>query len=226
MMRRDYSRGVRFVIIAPMRVPQWWRRLRRGRPRPKIFGLGLSRTGTKSLTEALGRLGFDVVHFPLDETTIREFTNGHFDLTLLRDHDGITDITTIPFYQQLDWQYPGSKFILTMRDKEPWLESLRGLLARRPPAEEAERFRKKPEVYRFRRFLRESVYGSNEFDRDRMSRAYDEHHRAVRAYFSGRTDDFLVLDVTSGDGFEKLCPFLGRDLLSERFPWLGAARRD
>ena len=36
---------------------------------PKIFGLGLSKTGTSSLGEALNILGINTIHYPFDEAT-------------------------------------------------------------------------------------------------------------------------------------------------------------
>ena len=44
--------------------------------KPKIFGVGLSRTGTRSLTQGLQMLGFDAIHYPGDETTYAELSNG------------------------------------------------------------------------------------------------------------------------------------------------------
>jgi hypothetical protein len=38
----------------------------------KVFGIGLSRTGSMSLTEALTILGFRALHFPADPVTQRE----------------------------------------------------------------------------------------------------------------------------------------------------------
>jgi len=81
----------------------------------KVFGIGLSRTGTKSLTEALNMLGINVVHYPNDETTLQELIAGNYEFSLLNSWDGITDITVAPYYAQLDKIYPDSKFILTVR---------------------------------------------------------------------------------------------------------------
>ena len=36
----------------------------------------------------------------------------------------ITDITVAPYYAQLDQLHPGSKFILTTREKNAWLASM------------------------------------------------------------------------------------------------------
>ncbi len=45
---------------------------------------------------------------------------------------------------------------------------------------------------------------------------YRQHNKEVCDYFGDRRgDDLLVMDITNGDGWEKLCPFL-----SEPVPWL------
>jgi len=42
----------------------------------KIFGLGLSKTGTSSLTDALNLLGVKAVHYPHDQRTYEELRAG------------------------------------------------------------------------------------------------------------------------------------------------------
>ncbi len=189
--------------------------------KPKVFGLGLSRTGTRSLTAALQVLGFDCVHYPIDEDTYTEISNAQYDLTILKYHDGLTDITTIPCFHQLDRQYPGSKFILTVRDKEGWLGSCARHYFNRPafkatsdPDEEVHML--------VRRFLRAAVYGCYNFDKQRFSDVYDDHVRRVMDYFKDRPEDLLIIDICSGEGFEKLAPFLERPVPSEVFPHKGA----
>ena len=94
----------------------------------KIFGIGLSHTGTHSFNKALNILGFDILHYPIDEVTNRELKHGHYKLSILENCDGITDITVVPYYAQLESLFPGSKFILTVRDKDAWLKSMKTLL--------------------------------------------------------------------------------------------------
>jgi hypothetical protein len=186
----------------------------------KIFGIGLSRTGTKSLTSALLTLGFKAIHYPDDETTLRELTTGHYDLTVLKYFDAITDITVAAFYPQLDRQFPNSKFILTIRDKDDWLNSLEIHMLNRPgfsePNDENPRFQTHMEM---RRFLRGTVYGCYEFNRDRMAYIYDLHLQNVKDYFYNRPDDLLVFNICAGETWEQLCPFLGVDLVNYPFPY-------
>lgn len=188
--------------------------------RPKIFGIGLSRTGTRSLTAALHAIGFDTIHYPADSGTLEALTSGRFDFPILAEYDGITDITVAPYFAQLDRRYPGSKFILTVRDKEPWLRSARYHWTGRSafdPSDDPER-RTYMEV---RRLLRAATYGCYEFDEERFSWVYDQHVRNVRSYFAGRAADLLELDVCAGDGWEPLCEFLGREVPNQPFPHKG-----
>ena len=189
--------------------------------RPKIFGLGLSRTGTRSLTGALQMLGWDCSHYPIDEDTYTELANGQFDLTLLKYHDGLTDITCAPYYQQFDKQYPGSKFVLTVRDKQSWLRSCRNHWFNRPAFGDAQD--PEDEVhFLMRQLLRAAVYGCYTYVPERFSWVYDRHVAEVMDYFKDRPEDLLVVDICAGDGFEKLAPFLGVAIPAEPFPHKGA----
>jgi len=181
----------------------------------KVFGIGLSRTGTKSLTKALDWLGFNVIHYPVGREMFDELTKGNCSFSLLQGYDGITDITVAPFYAQFDKLYPGSKFILTLRDKESWLRSLEQHWRDKPA------FSDKPgreTKMKIRRFLRAAVYGCYEFDRDRMSYVYDLHYKNVIEYFRGRPESLLMLNIVGGEGWEKLCPFLNMPMPGVPFP--------
>ena len=55
----------------------------------------------------------------------------------------------------------------------------------------------------------------------RRQQIIDEHlerYREVRAYFADRKDDLLIMSITAGEGWEKLCPFLGMPIPEVPFP--------
>jgi hypothetical protein len=187
---------------------------------PKVFGIGLSRTGTKSLTSALRILGLQTVHYPDDETTLRELVQGNYKFSLLEQFDAITDITVSAFYPQLDRLYPHSKFILTLRDKEEWLDSLERHWQGRPAFSDEQENPHHATHMHIRRLLRSAVYGCYEFNADRMAYVYDAHVRSVLDYFRDRPQDLLVLNICDGEGWEKLCPFLGKSLVPTPFPFI------
>ncbi len=190
----------------------------------KIFGIGLSRTGTTSLTEALNILGYKSYHFPSDKSTIVEIFNflasgaEYIDLTTLKEYDAITDTPVCCFYKVLDRSYPDSKFILTIRDKESWLRSCKTFW------EEVIDFnyRQGPVHYRFNRYVRlinEKLYGTANYDPEAFSRTYDTYTADILEYFRDRPQDFLILDIIGGEGWSKLAPFLGTAIPDIPFPF-------
>jgi hypothetical protein len=182
---------------------------------PKIFCIGLSRTSTKSLTAALNVLGINVIHYPVDDLLFEEITSGNYNFSILKDYDGISDITVSPYYAQLEKLFPDSKFILTIRDKKSWLESLKKHWDDRPPFDDPD----VDEIHlKIRRFLRASVYGLYTYDENRLSYVYDLHYRNVVEYFKDKTGKLLILNINAGEGWEKLCHFLAKPIPVSLFP--------
>ena len=181
----------------------------------KIFGIGLSKTGTTSLGQALNQLGIATIDYPHDARTLDELERGVYRLSILEHYQAVTDTPVAPYYAQLDALYPGSKFILTVRDKDAWLRSAESHW--QFSREWAERDR---QFARFTYFICTAVYGCVRFNAERFSYVYDTHLRNVMDYFADRPDDLLVMDICAGDGWEKLCDFLGMPVPDAEFPRL------
>lgn len=172
----------------------------------KIFCIGLNKTGTISLHQGLTDLGFSSLHWggPSSRRAVeRAIREGEPLLTYLEDHDAYSDIQRLSVnFDVLDDQYPGSRFILTTRDVDEWIDSRR---------RHVERNRERREQGEYDgTFL--------EIEPERWREQFIEHHTRVEEYFGGR-DDLLVMRVTDGDGYEKLCPFLGVAVPETPFPW-------
>lgn len=182
----------------------------------KIFGIGLSQTGSKSLTLALNMLGFKVAHYPDDEITLKELMAGKYNFSILNDFDGITDITVAPYYAQLDKLFPDSKFILTVRNKESWLKSVAAHFGE--PVFEGTPSNENTML--LRRQLRIAVYGTYTFNEERFSSVYDWHYKNVVEYFKDRPESLLILNIHEGDGWRKLCPFFDFPVLNKPFPFI------
>jgi hypothetical protein len=189
----------------------------------RIFGIGLSRTATTSLTSAISRLGFRAVHFPADDRSRAQVMSflanraATLRLTILDQVDAITDTPVAATFPALDAAYPGSKFILTVRERGPWLESCRAYWTDR-----VERFaRDRPDDpwTHYIEALSGDLYGGTRFDRGRFVAAYEAHSERVRAHFQDRPDDLLVIDICAGEGWEPLCGFLNQSPPAEAFPW-------
>ena len=179
--------------------------------RPRIFGIGMNKTGTTSLTEALRILGFNAFHW--GGSTVRDLVakalkNGQpllegLDPTL----DAFSDIHILARnYELLDEQYPGSKFILTVRPIDSWIQS------------------RTKHVLLNRERKAAGAYSGNflEVDEDGWRAEWRQRVDGARAYFEGR-DDFLEIDLTAGLGWDPLCTFLGRPTPKQEFPAANSA---
>lgn len=172
----------------------------------KIFCIGLNKTGTISLHQALEMLGFSSLHWggPSSGTKVgNALREGRPLVEDFPDHDAFSDIAALAKrYDILDEQYPDARFILTTRPMEPWVESRRAHVLRNQ--ERAAR----------------GEYGGTflTIEPDAWRAEFIEHHAGIERHFAGR-DDLLTMRITEGDGFEVLCPFLGLDVPAEPFPW-------
>ena len=171
----------------------------------RIFGIGLSRTGTRSLLLALQGLGFRAVHYPFDSVTERELFEEDGRLSLLEDNDALLDLPAASFFARLDRCYPGSRFVLTTREREEWIDAVAdhydGLIAGWDGY--PKRFQD------FGERITARAYGSWPPRRAGIAAAGDRHLRAVEDHFSGRPGDLLRLDVCDGGGWKELAAFLG-----------------
>ena len=162
--------------------------------RMKIIGVGLSRTGTQSLAEALHILGFSTYHSPAT-------------MDLVLNHQAVVDTPVAIGYQFLDLMFPGTKFILTDRPEADWLRSCETYW-QRYLSNQTE----------FCRKLHTGLYRSVNFSKEKFSEARKRHLQGVKEYFAERPDDLLEIRICEGQGWEPLCKFLGRPIPAVPFP--------
>ncbi len=171
-----------------------------------IFCIGFNKTATVSLYSALNRLGFIGIHGLWNNhlKVLRAITENKPLLAYLQGIEHITDLDIIKDnFKLLDTQYPNSKFILNTREKESWLNSRKN---------------------HYQDYVIDNKYAYSKGWRwieetpDEWSNEWDLHHKEVNEYFKDRKDDLLIMDIPSGDGWEKLCTFLDKPILSDNFP--------
>lgn len=218
-MRSGMILGMRSELVGKMRaISSTWRR-----PKEKIFGIGLHKTGTSSLNAALRVLGLRPAHFPFDPTTREEslalLASGgdRLPLTVLRYCDGLIDLPGPATFEALDAAYPGSRFILTVRDREAWLRSCEAFWPSVIEPYLLDHPRDPFSIYLAAAMS--ALYGLPTFDREQFSRAYDAHMERVARHFRGRENDLLILDICSGDGWPQVCGFLRRPVPDLAFPF-------
>ena len=130
------------------------------------------------------------------------------DLDFFRKYDAFSDLPMCHFYKEIDRNLSDDKiFICTVRDKKSWLESCKKHYTRNPFNE-----------YSIGAQLRFSFFGQHKFDEHIWSKKYDEFYSGINEYFKTREKDILMINITGGEGYEKLCPFLNKKLIDEKIP--------
>jgi len=197
----------------------------------------LSRTGTRSLHQALQLLGYTSIHWDRQRLNdIVDGSNPRPDFRRYDDVDAVSDIPAAYFYRELLAAYAEAKAILTLRDVDAWWKSIEyhfnTRIPYRNPAILRELARTRPGAVSsamiadevFREKLRNVVYGSPDAREFLYKKSYVEHNERVVAEVP--PERLLVMDVTAGDGWEKLCAFLGVPVPSAPFPHGNRTRRD
>lgn len=171
----------------------------------KVFGIGLSKTGTTSLNEALILLGYKSKHYPIEMISLNDGKLS-IDINEVNNYDALCDTPIALFYKELDEKFPNSKFILSMREIDDWLKSYRIHLGRFP--------KRSPKEMK----LRLDLYGCNRFNTKKLKEAFINHLREVQQYFTDRPNDICTINICAGEGWDKLCDFLGKPKPNIPFP--------
>ena len=187
--------------------------------RPYVFGIGLSKTGTTSLNDALKILGFRAEHLP---PSTRVDAQGKIILDWpwwLSKSNAATDLSIAAVFEELRALFPNARFIYTPRDLDKWLDSCRRhftheLAARRVAQKNFHLME-----------LSQAFYGSFLYDEDLYRAAYERHDQAVRTAFSG-DPAFLEYNLISSADWAPLCEFLDLPVPDLPFPKSNKGRTD
>lgn len=179
----------------------------------KVINIGLSRTGTSSLTTALTQMGLSTYHFCWrlsnyqgEKATLNPYW--------LEKFDAHTDIPAIPVYKEIFAKYPESKFIYTCRSPDGFATSMQRLIQKHSFFLQGFPW--------YKRVLKD-VYGRNydQYTHEEWKQVYEKHEAEVLAFFREHPDRLLILDlkdIKEGKGFEKLSEFLGIQAPPNSYP--------
>jgi len=199
----------------------------------KIFCIGRNKTGTCSIEQAVVSLGYTFTVQNQGERLFGDWMRRDFSriIDLARGADAGQDIPfSLPYtYQALDAAFPGSRFILTLRDSpEQWYESLvrfHGKLMRcgdrRPTAADLKQiaYIEPGWLYRAQR----AIYGVTDeqlYDPALYIRHYIMHTLNVTEYFRYKPGQLLLLNVADPEAMPRLCDFLGAEFTGQGMPHL------
>lgn len=165
--------------------------------RSKVFCIGFQKTGTSSLRDALRTLGYRVAGVFGRNVKLPDLRRRYVEmgLQIAHEHDAVEDMPWPLMFRELDAAFHGSKFILSLRDTDRWYGSI------------ANHFGTNPHP------VQQLIYGDDAAapvgHEARYRRVYEAHNAAVLTYFAERPHDLLVMRLEGGDGWGKLCRFLG-----------------
>lgn len=178
-------------------------------PRLKVLGLGLSKTGTKSLQRALVSMGYS--NHTWSPELLERWHGGDIAAVLAAAdaHDCVEDWPFLAAYRELMDRFGRSaRYILTVRKSpEIWLDSVVAHADRTGPQHDVHR---------------RMAFG---YDHPRGHEAeylafYERHNAGVRAAVEERGLEkcFAELCWENGDGWAELCALIGQPPPERRFP--------
>ena len=194
----------------------------------KVIGVGLGRTGTNSVQQALELFGFgpcyhmfNVVEQPYRIAHWQAAVDGRpvdWD-EVFAGYESVLDFPAAVFWREIVGYYPDAKVILTVRDPERWYDSAartifsKAIAAQRQPLPGRVAFRAlrrlSPDFGAFTRMVQATVvsrlFSGRVGDRDHAIEVFNRHIKEVIAEVPA--DRLLVYDVAQGWG--PLCDFLG-----------------
>ena len=175
---------------------------------PLLLCVGQGKTATKSLNKAFVMLGMRTAHFYgagvygllYDNAAERKAHSFMFNVNEPQHVDAVLDTPVVDFYNEVLLSYPNAWVILTVRKTRSWLKSqqkfygyyAKGCRRWLPPWQRGSNL----------------VYGTECPSREQALKRYVQHNRNV--YDSVEPSRLLIMDMLSGDGWDKLCPFLKR----------------
>ncbi len=163
--------------------------------KPKIFIVGLPRTGTTSLCLTLLNAGFTVAHTAYTQTCFERA-------------QVIADTPVFNDYQLLDSYYPNSKFINLTRDLSLWLPSIQRLLLRMYNNVTRSDGGFNPYIKRcyqqtFSPFSLKNIHNT-EF----LADCYYQHQQDLHDHFANRAEHLLSIDISTPNSFSQLMSFI------------------
>ena len=169
---------------------------------PKVICIGWHKTGTSTMGDALLVLGYNVVGARLDLADSLMDNNIKEAIDIAREYEALQDVPWAALYKELDQAFPNSKFILTVREEQAWLNSA------------------KKHFKNSYTDMRQWLYGNGvlEGNEGLYLKRYRAHYQGIKAYFKDRPEDLIVMDFEKGDSWEKLCTFLNHPIPQKAFP--------
>jgi hypothetical protein len=175
----------------------------------KIFGIGLNKTGTKTLKISLETL-FSSRHVSCRRDLLIDFREGRLDriFSVSDQNESFEDWPWPLLYREMFQRYgSNARFILTRRESsEKWLSSIKRHSLRTNP-------------YNHCRLLAYGYSYPYGFESEHVA-VYERHNQDVLEFFARHGVSNLLCELCweDGDGWQKLCSFLNCPVPNLPFP--------
>ncbi|WP_017594459.1 sulfotransferase family protein [Nocardiopsis potens] len=199
-----------------------------------VIGAGFPRTGTTSMKAALELLGLGPCHHMFDvlgtPALAERWAEAHASPGpgtdwehLLQGWRSGVDWPVSFFWRELAEAYPEARFVLTVRDPHRWYTSMRETIFRMAEEHGGAPFPESMAHMRAFAPLMDHMWHTHfggapgrTPDEATAVAAFERHNAEVRAALPA--DRLLV--YRTGEGWDRLCAFLGADVPGEPFPHL------
>lgn len=196
---------------------QAWHRIRKRfgllpdrRERRIVIGVGMHRTGTRSLASYLRDLGFKDLHWPW--WCERQISPHVEDAERVADvleplfyrYDCFLDVPFPGLYRVLDRRFPNSRFILVRRDPMSWWRSISRHWELDKGARRLDAF----EELVYRQYAPADKVLITKDDAPVMLSKFNRHYEEVQAFFGGRSGKLLVVNLEDDDLNVQISRFL------------------
>ncbi|HET8860551.1 sulfotransferase [Marivirga sp.] len=198
--------------------------------KPKIFCIGLNKSGTTSLRRAFIDLGFIVGDQRIAERLMPQIKNNEFNC-LFNYCKSAQVFQDIPFsffgiYRELHKKFPDAKFILTIRDSpDQWVNSITKFHAKKfSEGKIATANELKNSTYVYKGWIWEAMkFNFNVSEDDPYNKAhliekYNSYNTQVMDYFKD-SSNFLKINLSDKNSYELFTNFLNIDSPYFDFPW-------
>lgn len=177
----------------------------------KVFQIGFNKCGTDSICRLFKSSGYNAAHWEkgkLARTIKYNFNNNIKILTGIENFTCYTDMDStidefpneaFKYFKEIDKQYPGSKFILNIRNIDTWIESR---IHHNPFGKNSTK--KYSDLFQHH-------YGLKNIEevKEYWKNDWETHIKNVLEYFKDRPDDLIVFNIET-DNIDKLINFFNK----------------
>ncbi len=199
-----------------------------------VFGIGWNRTGTRTLYNCLNILDVKCAHWDGSKHLCLSWVNQNWDefqqFIVKSECQGFADAPWCfpDLYIHLFNLLPDSKFILTIRDSESWVNSYKNLYEKQfkdnknlkvlPIISNSEEYG----WIHLMLFQGSTLITGNE---EKYKAIYEQHNNNVIEFFSDKPGKLLVIDWQQNPEWDEICEFLNKDIPKDKIPWVKDSRK-